>query len=129
MGELLVLRGETPGTATSGVVSLDSDILRFTTSYVRIPKGLKIKVWFKKISGDGETTFTLQYTSDVTVASPTWRNMEVEKLASKGEIIIEKRRPLILRGITGKEAFRITYEQPTAVKAYVEIGVEIGDDD
>ncbi|MEM1710340.1 MAG: hypothetical protein QW820_05575, partial [Sulfolobales archaeon] len=70
MGELLVFRGETTGTDTSGVVSLDSDILYTTANYVMIPKGLKCRVWFKKVSGEGETLFTLQYTPDVTVSTP-----------------------------------------------------------
>lgn len=127
MGELIVLRGETTGTDTSGVVKLDSDILYTPVEYVRIPKGLKCKVWFKKISGEGETLFTLQYTEDVT--KPTWRDIQQEKLASKGEVSLEKRKPLILRGFTGKEALRVTYTQPVAVKAYVELGIELGDDE
>ncbi|MEM1694791.1 MAG: hypothetical protein QW456_11340 [Ignisphaera sp.] len=129
MGELLVLRGETTGTDTSGVVRLDSDILYATADYVMIPKGLKCRVWFKKVSGEGETLFTLQYTDDATAPSPAWRDIEQEKLSSKGEVSIEKRRPLILRGFTGREAFRVTYTQPVASKAYVELGVEIGDED
>lgn len=129
VGELLVLRGETTGTDTSGVVRLDSDVLYTPVEYVRIPKGLKVKVWFKKVSGEGETLFTLQYTDDVTAPSPAWRDVQQEKLASKGELSIEKRRPLVLRGFTGREAFRVTYTQPVATKAYVELGVEIGDED
>ncbi|MEM1710529.1 MAG: hypothetical protein QW820_06530 [Sulfolobales archaeon] len=128
MGELLILRGETTGTDTSGVVKLDSDVLYSPVDYVRISKGLKCRIWFKKISGEGETLFTLQYTNDVTEATPTWRDMQQEKLASKGELSIEKRRPLVLRGFTGREAFRVVYTQPVAVKAYVELGVEIGDE-
>jgi len=127
--ELLILRGETDGTSTSGVVPLDSDLLQATVSYVRIPRGLKAKVWFKKISGEAETLFTLQYTYDVTAASPVWKNIQQEKLASKGEISIEKRRPEILRGFRGTEAIRLTWTQSVAAKAYVELGVEIGDEE
>lgn len=128
VGELLVLRGETTGTDTSGVVRLDSDVLYTPVEYVRIPKGLKAKVWFKKVSGEGETLFTLQYTDDVTATSPAWRDVQQEKLASKGELSIEKRRPLVLRGFTGREAFRVAYTQPVAAKAYVELGVEFDED-
>ena len=126
--ELFVLRGETNGTDTSGTVPLDSDLFQSTVTYLRIPKGLTAKVWFKKVSGEGETLFTLQYTYDVTVATPTWKNIQQEKLASKGEISIEKRRPEILRGFTGKEALRITWTQPSASKAYVELGLELTDE-
>jgi len=129
MKELLILRGETDGTSTSGTVPLDSDILQATANYVRIPKGLKCKIWFKKVAGEGETLFTLQYTYDVTAATPVWKNIQQEKLASKGETSIEKRRPEILRAFTGREAFRITWTQSVASKAYVELGVELGDDE
>ncbi|MEM2946299.1 MAG: hypothetical protein QXI87_08140 [Thermoproteota archaeon] len=126
--ELLILRGETTGTDTSGTVPLDSDLFYSTVNYFRIPKGLKAKIWAKKLSGEGETLFTLQYTYDVTVPSPTWKNIQQEKLASKGELTLEKRRPEILRGFTGKEAFRLTWTQSAASKAYIELGVELGDE-
>lgn len=129
MGELLVLRGETDGISTSGTVSLYSDILATSTDYVMIPKGMKCKIWFKKVSGEGETLFTLQYTYDVTSPRSLWIDIEQEKLASKGEISIDKRRPLVLRGLTGREAFRVVWSQPTPVEAYIELGVEMSDED
>jgi hypothetical protein len=127
MSELITLRGETDGSATSGTVPLDSDLFYSTVSYLRIPKGMAAKIWFKKIAGEAETLFTLQYTYDCTPASPTWKNIQQEKLASKGELTLEKRRPEILRAFTGKEAIRVTWTQPTsgAAKAYVELGVEL----
>jgi hypothetical protein len=130
MEELITIRGETDGSATSGTVALDSDLFQSTVNYIRIPKGLAAKVWFKKIACEAETLFTLQYTYDVTAAAPTWKNIQQEKLAQKGEISIEKRRPEILRGFTGKEAIRITWTQPTggAAKAYVELGLELTDE-
>jgi hypothetical protein len=130
MEELITLRGETDGSALSGTVPLDSDLFQSTVTYLRIPKGLAAKVWFKKVSGDADTLFTLKYTYDVTATAPTWKNIQQEKLASKGEISIEKRRPEILRGFTGKEAIQITWTQPTggAAKAYVELGLELTDE-
>jgi hypothetical protein len=123
--ELMTVRGETDGTATSGTVPLDSDLFQSTVNYFRIPKGLTAKIWFKKVAGEGETLFTLQYTYDCTASPITWKNIQQEKLASKGEIALEKRRPEILRAFTGKEAFRFNWTQPTAAKAYLEIGLEI----
>jgi hypothetical protein len=38
------------GKSTTGVVPLDSDLFQSTVNYVRIPKGLAAKVWFKKIA-------------------------------------------------------------------------------
>jgi hypothetical protein len=123
--ELLTIRGESDGTSTSGVIPLDSDLFQATVNYFRIPKGMTAKIWFKKVAGEGETLFTLQYTYDCTVAAPTWKNIQAEKLASKGEIALEKRRPEVLRSLRGTEAFRVNWTQPTAAKAYLELGVEV----
>jgi hypothetical protein len=123
--ELITVRGETDGASTSGTVSLDSDLFYGGVSFLRIPRGMTAKIWFKKVSGEAETLFTLQYTYDCTVASPTWKDIEQEKLSSKGELSIEKRRPVILRSLKGTEAFRVTWTQPAAAKAYIELGVEI----
>ncbi len=124
MGELITFIGSTDGTSTTGVVSLDSDILYSQVQYVRIPRGMVAKIWFKKVSGDVETDFILQYSNDVTVSTPTWKDIQVEKLPSSGEISIEKRRPEILRSFTGREGFRVTWSQPTAGLAHIELGVE-----
>jgi len=124
-GELLIITGETDGSATSGEVPLDSDLFHSKVKYFRIPRGCKAKIWFKKASGEGETLFTLEYTHDVTAEPPAWKPIEHMKLASKGELSLDKRRPVIVRSITGKEAIHITWSQPTAAKAYVELGVEI----
>jgi hypothetical protein len=123
-GELLLIRGETDGASTTGTVPLYSDVFYSTVTYIRIPKGMAAKIWFKKISGEGETLFTLQYTRDVTASSPIWVNVEAEKLSGKGELEYDKRRPVILRSINGTEAFQIIWSQPSAVKAYIELGVE-----
>jgi hypothetical protein len=125
-GELFVLRGATDGSNATGTVSLNSDLLQSSVTSVRIPKGMKAKIWFKKVSGEGETLFTLKYTHDVTVGAPTYIDVQQEKLASKGEVAIEKRKPEILRGFTGKEAFKVDWSQPSGspVTAYIELGVE-----
>jgi hypothetical protein len=125
VSELLTIRGETTGTDASGTLALDSDLFQATVTYFRIPKGMTAKIWFKKVAGEGETLFTLQYTYDCTAAAPTWKNIQAEKLASKGEIALEKRRPEVLRSLRGTEAFRVSYSQPTACKAYLELGVEV----
>jgi len=129
MKELIIVKGETDGSSTSGQASLDSDIFYSTPTNLRIPKGLKAKVWFKDIAGEGETLFKLEYTHDVTEASPTWKTLQAEKLSAKGQLQLEKRRPAILRGFTGKEAIRVSWSQPSAVKAYFSLGVELSDEE
>ena len=124
MSKEIILRGETDGASASGTVSLNSDIFHSAVSYFRLPKGMKALITFKKVSGEGETLFTLQYSNDVTVDSPEWKAIEREKLSSKGEMAVEGV-AIILHSLTGKEGVQVIYEQPTAVKAYIELGVEL----
>jgi len=119
MGELITFKGHVSGT---GDYTLDSDILYSTVTYVRIPKGMKAKVWCKRISGEAADV-AIEFTHDITASTPTWKELSVEKLASAGELILEKRRPTVIHGFTGKEAFKITRTSGTG-DSYVEIEVE-----
>lgn len=103
MGELVTFRGSVSGT---GVYTLDSDILYSPVTEVRIPRGLKVKIWSIRISGEAADV-AVQYTPDITAATVVWKTVDSEKLASAGEIVVEKRRPIVLRGFTGREAFRV----------------------
>jgi len=125
---LITFYGKTDGSSTTGDFSLDSPILHSTVTYVRIPKGMKAKVWCKRISGEVATDVIISYTDDVTVSSPTWKELSHERLASPGELILEKRRPVVILGRTGKEAFKVSWSQPSAGNAYVEIEVELTDE-
>jgi len=127
--ELLTLFGKTDGSSTTGTCKLSSELFQSPVDYLRIPKGLKLKLWCKRIAGNGETDFIIEFTKDVTVSSPTWTELSREKLASKGELILEKRRPVIVRGITGREAVRISWSQPSAVNSFIEVEVEVSDED
>lgn len=122
--ELITIRGATDGSNTSGTFDLYSDVIYNYVSYIRIPKGMKAKIWWKTLSGEGETLVTLKYTHDVTAGSPTYIDIEQVKLSTEGELSLEKRRPVVLRGFTGKEAFRLDWSQPAAASAYIELGVE-----
>ena len=133
--ELLTLYGETDGTNTSGDFQLYSDIIYtgpapFTPpTFIVIPAGMKAKIWARRVSGDGETDVIIQWSPDITASTPTWIPVERVKLASKGSIELEKRRPVVVRGIRGVEAFKISWSQPTAVKASVVVEVELTDEE
>jgi hypothetical protein len=133
--ELLTLKGESDGTSASGDFPLYSDLIYHDAApwtpptKVVIPYGMKAKVWAKRLAAEGETLFTIYWAKDATVASPAWELLDAQKLASKGELWIEKRRPLVIRSVTGREGFKVSWSQPTPVKAYVELEVEITDED
>ena len=136
MKELFTLKGESDGTATSGDFPLYSDILYHDTTppwtpptKVIIPFGLKAKVWAKRFAAEAESAFEIYWSKDATVASPTWELLDWQKLAAKGELTLEKRRPIVIRSLTGKEGFKISWSMPTAAKAYVELEVEFTDEE
>jgi hypothetical protein len=128
MKEIITLKGETDGSNTTGDFPLYGDIVYGSTTSFRIPAGLKAKVWAKRISG-AAVTVNINYTRDVTAGAPTWVLMDSEYLASAGEVALEKRRPVVLRGLTGKEAFKVSWSQTAAAVSYVTLEVEITDED
>ncbi|MHC1623357.1 MAG: hypothetical protein ACXQTR_02050 [Candidatus Methanospirareceae archaeon] len=124
MSELFSVHGETDGTSTSGDFEFYSDIVYGTFTLFRIPKGMKAKIWCKRISG-AAVEVIINYTHDVTAPTPAWIPVDRENLASDGELTLEKRRPVVLRSITGKEAFKVSWSQATAAKSYVNLEIEI----
>ncbi|RLC35954.1 hypothetical protein DRH29_05495 [candidate division Kazan bacterium] len=126
VSELFTVTCATDGSNTTGTTTMTSDIIYGSVNYIRIPKGMKAKIWCKRISGDVATKFTIQYSHDVGFTSP--KTVSVERITSEGEITLEKRRPIILRGLTGNEAFRVTWEQASAGNAFMELEVELSED-
>ena len=127
MGELINLYGTTDNTNTTGTFNLYGDLLQSAVTYIRIPKGMKAKIWFKSVSG-APASINVQYTKDVTASSPTWKTIETVNLSSSGEIDIDKRKPIILHGIAGTEGFQLTWSQQSTGYTYVELGVEFTED-
>ena len=77
MGELFSVYAKTDGSSTTGTCNLYSDLFYGTTppTYIRIPKGMKLKIWAKRIYGAVATQFNIQYTHDVTAASPSYLSL------------------------------------------------------
>ncbi|MEM1553242.1 MAG: hypothetical protein QXH03_11345 [Candidatus Bathyarchaeia archaeon] len=121
--ELFTVQGSVSGT---GDYTLDSDLLQATVTYIRIPRGLKAKIWTKRIAGEAADV-AICFTPDVTAPSPTWKNLDVQKLASAGEVSLEKRRPIVIHGFTGNEAFKITRLTGTG-NSYITLEVEISEE-
>jgi hypothetical protein len=112
------------GTATAvGELTLRGDLLHTTATFVRIPKGYKAKIWCKRIARDSAGRLNIEFTTDCTASSPTWTPVDTEYLSAAGQIQLEKRRPLVLRAFTGKEAFRLY--NPDAGTVYADVEVEI----
>ena len=131
MGELITFYGATDGTNATGTVSLDSNILYSSVDYIRIPKGVKLKIWGIRAYAVTTTNFNIEFTSDVTVGSPTYETVDSVFVAAddyEAYVNIEKRRPIVIKGATGKEAIRITWSQSAAGNGGIAIDVEFGND-
>jgi hypothetical protein len=133
--EILTLKGESDSVSTSGDFPLYSDLLYHDSApytpptKVLIPYGMKAKIWAKRLAAEAETLFQIYWSKDVTAAAPTWELLDSQKLASKGEISLEKRRPIVVRSLTGKEGFKISWSQPASSKAYIELELELTDEE
>jgi len=121
--EIIFFKGETDGTSTTGTFPLDSDVLYSTVDNVRPDQGVKAEIWVIKISGV-ETEVKLDQTEDVTASPPTWKTLGHWYLSSPGELHEDERKPITLTSRDGKQAFRFTWSQPTAGKAYILIKVK-----
>lgn len=120
MTELFTLQGSVSGT---GTFSLVSDLFRGSASSIRIPKGAKLKIWCKRLAGEAGDV-RIQLTRNITAATPTWTDISVERLAASGELTLEKRRPLVVRGITGREAIQVVRTSGSG-NMFVDLEVEI----
>jgi len=123
--ELLTLYGETDGSSTTGTFSLTGPGIYGSVTEIQIPRGMKAKIWCKRISGSVATDVIIEYSPD---GGSTWVTIGREVLASPGEVAIEKRRPIVVESINGVEKIRVSWSQSTAGKAYIELEVEITDD-
>jgi hypothetical protein len=123
MSELFSLRGEA---TTVGELVLSGDLLYGTVVLVRLPKGYKAKIWCKRINRTSAGRLNIEFTTDCTASPPTWNPVDTEYLSAAGQIQLEKRRPLVLRAFTGKEAFRLYNVDEGTV--YADIEVEITKD-
>ena len=119
MSELITFKGYVSGT---GTYTLESPAIRGSVDRIRVPKGCKLKVWAKRIAGEAAVV-KIQFAPDITVDSPSWQDLDVEQLASPGEIVLEKRRPVVVNGYTGKEGIQIVRASGSG-DSWIDIEVE-----
>lgn len=136
VSELFTIHGETDGVSNTGNFILYSDVfitdaLASDPVYLRIPAGMKIKIWSTRISGVGSATNVVTlYTHDVTAVAPTWIDIstDIQDVTFESQLYSEKRRPIVVRGFSGNEAITFAWEQSAPSKAYFEAEIEYTDD-
>jgi len=132
MKELITVYGSATPTASgqSGIFTLYSQIAYNTFNYIRIPKGTKMKIWAKRISGTTSFTFEIYYTPDITQPGPPWTIINSEYLSSPGTLELEKRKPIIINGFTGNETIQLAYSNTgNPGTLTVEVDIEITDEE
>jgi hypothetical protein len=114
----------------SGIFTLISQIAYNPFQYIIIPKGTKLKIWAKRISGTTPFHFLIYYTPDITQPQPSWITIGSEYLSSPGTLELEKRKPIIVNGFTGKEAIQLVYSDTGGSGTLtVEVDIEITDEE
>jgi len=131
VSELLTLYGTASVSAGgSGDFTLTSPMIYGSFTYIRIPKGMKAKIWAKRLAGTVGYTLQINFTHDVTASTPTWSVIDSEHLSSAGMESLEKRRPIVVIARTGKEAVKLSYANTTGGGTiYVDVEIEITDEE
>jgi len=124
--ELFTVYGSGSGT---GAMDLQSDIFHGTVNSIRIPKGMKLKVWARRAIADAAGTIEIQFTHDVTAGTPTWVTISKVVFTAAGEQDLTlSKRPIKVMGYSGKEAVRAYVSSGTGNYS-IELDVEITDGD
>lgn len=121
--EIITILAGTDGKSTSGQMTITSDAFTNAVQYIRLDKHVKYKIWARRVSGS-PATIKIEYAKDYS----DWTSplvLDVIHLASEGELDLEKRKPIIIVGRTGKEAIRFTWEQVNAGLTYLSAEIEI----
>ena len=125
--EMFTVYGETDGLAVAGTFDLAAPIILGTDAYLRIPRGMKLKIHALRLNGDAAngTQTNVMFTHDVTAGVPTWVESAVLVLdATRNRVSEDKRKPIIFQGFSGEEAISFDWVQTRAAVAYLEADVE-----
>ena len=122
-GELMTLRGATDGLALTGTVTLTSDLLQAAIASLRIPRGGIVKIWGYRISG-AKVRIDVNFKKLTASLDVPIETMSFDP-ALDSSIHLEKRKPIIVRGIGGQESISIAWTQGVAALSYIDVDIEI----
>jgi hypothetical protein len=127
---LFTVSGCATPTGSTGDFTLSSPHVSGSFSIIRLPMGFKAKVWAKRLVGTAGFMLVVNYTTDATVLQPSWATVDSEYLASSGSLELEKRRPVVIPFITGKEGIKLSYSNASAGSTIcVDVDIEVTDED
>ena len=119
----MTLRGATDGLALTGTVTLTSDLLQAAIASLRIPRGGIVKIWGYRISG-AKVRMDVNFKKLTASLDVPIETMSFDP-ALDSSIHLEKRKPIIVRGIGGQESISIAWTQGVAALSYIDVDIEI----
>ena len=126
---LMTFAGATLSGVTSGIISLNSDLVYGPVSSISLPKGLQMKIWGIRVSGSQITVarnFAKTY-SGILVSSVLHGTVAFNPTTAS-PMFLEKNRPVIVQGVAGGETINLTYAQlSTPLPSFVEMDVEFSE--
>jgi hypothetical protein len=127
--------------ATSGIgLSLTSTIIKsvgnstLAPTFIRIPRGMKLKIWGKSIisTQNTETVLTQMTHNGASTAPAGYVTVDTQPSATNTSTaatasvaFANKHRPIVLEGLTGKEAVRFVTTAAAASATSISYEIEI----
>jgi hypothetical protein len=122
------------GMSLTGTIIKSAGGVSTAPTFLRIPRGMKMKIWEKVITStqNNESVLT-QYTHNGVSTAPTgWITIDkistaqnTSTAATPSVTIVNKRRPIILEGLTGKEAVQFVTTATAASATSITYEIEI----
>ena len=122
-GEMITFRGATDGAALTGSIPLTADILQAAITSIRIPRGGVLKIWGYRVSG-AKSKFDVNFKKLTASADVPIETLAFDP-ALDSSINLEKRKPILVRGLAGQESISIGWTQAVAALSYIDIDIEI----
>jgi hypothetical protein len=108
---LFTVRGEASPSAAgaSGDFTLYSPDVNNAFTWIRLERGLKAKVWARRLEGTTSFRLLVQFSPDTTASPPPASTVDSAYLASPSSLELEKRRPVVIQYSTGLEGLKFAY--------------------
>ena len=138
--EMFTVYGATDAANTDGTVALYAPVIYGTDDFLRIPRGMKLKIQAIRISAEStaptDTYIQVRFTHDVVTnaVEPTpslggWAGWQIVThqfldVSDNPRMNDDPRKPIILQGMSGLEAIAVSWVQAVACEVYIELDVE-----
>ena len=130
--KIMTLHGVAAGAGTAGNLTLLSDLIYSAVAYVQIPRGMAVKIWAIRMSGEANSillgfskTAALATTATATPFTPTVTLARFEFDPSLDVWLNDNlRHPIVIPAVVGGECFYLNYAGAGSKTTYVDMDVE-----